>query len=251
MGLYGQNEEWLDGRVSRLEDKLKNAGGGAPGQGPKGDKGNPGKDGAPGTTGPQGPKGDPGHNGTQGIQGVAGPKGPKGDAGTAGATGPAGAAGAASTVPGAIGPQGPAGAPGKAGAAGATGPAGAKGADGKAGAAGTVDVVTNADVDAPTPTVAQLAKIMNLSGTSRLTERLIREFRTTVIGTVKVWSAITRAECITTFKQLPHFDWTKDDDYYVEDTKRSNLVLIKYRANGATDEASAGVFWIEKLSKAV
>jgi hypothetical protein len=82
-------------------------------------------------------------------------------------------------------------------------------------------------------------------------ESLIREFRTTVPIAI-AGSPITRAECITAFKILPHFDWAKDDDYYCKDTSGGNvkLYLVKYRANGATDEASAGTFWFEKLTEA-
>ena len=85
--------------------------------------------------------------------------------------------------------------------------------------------------------------------TGKLTEKMIREFRTTIAmdtgGTTP-----TKDECITAFKRLPHFDWAVDDDFYIKSVNRDKLGLIKYRAEGATDEASAGDFWYEKLTKA-
>jgi len=48
--------------------------------------------------------------------------------------------------------------------------------------------------------------------------KLIREFRTTVVFDTAGTTKVTRAEAITTFKLLPHFDWALDDAYYIKDS---------------------------------
>ena len=79
---------------------------------------------------------------------------------------------------------------------------------------------------------------------------LIRQFNETVTLDTAT-SKPDRAECIAAFKQLPHFDFTKDDRFYIMSTARDKLFLVKYLAEGATDEASAGSFWFKTLEKAV
>ena len=81
-------------------------------------------------------------------------------------------------------------------------------------------------------------------------EGIVREFNTTIVGTIADWNAPSRLECIADFKKLPHFDWTKDDTFFVEKADHSKMVVVRYRANGATDEASAGDFWAEAMTKA-
>jgi hypothetical protein len=121
---------------------------------------------------------------------------------------------------GAVGPAGPAG---PAGAAGAKGAKGDKGDTGAAGAAG----LSSAEV-----------------------EQLIREFRVTVAHNIADHAKPTAAECATVFKTLPHFDWTKDDDFYIKDSTGGKLVLIKYRATPAATEAAPGNFFYEILTLA-
>jgi len=96
--------------------------------------------------------------------------------------------------------------------------------------------------------VAKIGTVFHTIMTDKTTETMIREFRHTVQQDIADHAKPTRDECIATFKKLPHFDWTKDDDYYIQDTTGAKLVLIKYRAGTATDEASAGVFHFEILT---
>ena len=85
MGLYGQNEEWLEGRIDKLERGLGS--GGSPGQGPKGDKGDQGFPGAVGPTGLRGADGSDGQKGDKGDKGADGAKGSDGKPGLRGLPG--------------------------------------------------------------------------------------------------------------------------------------------------------------------
>ena len=71
----------------------------------------------------------------------------------------------------------------------------------------------------------------------------IREFRHTVVMDTADHSKATKAEAITAFKQLPHFDFSKDDQFYIKDTTGKKMISMKYFADGATDEASVGRFY--------
>ena len=84
-----------------------------------------------------------------------------------------------------------------------------------------------------------------------VTMKTIREFRTTITHNIADHAKPTLAECKATFKLLPHFDWTKDDDYYIKDSTGGKIVLIKYRSTPAATEAAPGNFFYEVLSKAV
>ncbi len=83
------------------------------------------------------------------------------------------------------------------------------------------------------------------------TIKTIREFRHTVTQAV-AGHTISKAECIAAFKQLPHFDWAKDDDFYIQDaTGKVHYFLVKYRANGDTAETGTDyVFWYDELKAA-
>ena len=60
------------------------------------------------------------------------------------------------------------------------------------------------------------------------------------------------SECITAFKTLPNMDWSKDDRFYIDSTNKGKLNLVKYLANGDTDERGTNyTFWLEALTEAV
>ena len=82
------------------------------------------------------------------------------------------------------------------------------------------------------------------------TVKTIREFRTTVEHNIADHAKPTLAECKEAFKLLPHFDWKKDDDFYIKDSTGGKIVLIKYRATPAATEASSGNFFYEVLTSA-
>ena len=82
-------------------------------------------------------------------------------------------------------------------------------------------------------------------------EKTIREFRTTITQDIADHAKPTLAECKTTFKKLPHYDWLKDDDWYIKDTSGGKIVLIKYRTKAGATEADSGNFFYEVLTKAV
>jgi len=83
------------------------------------------------------------------------------------------------------------------------------------------------------------------------TDKTIREFRATVVQDIADHAKPTAAECVTSFKQLPNFDWKQDDDYYIKDTSGGKIVLIKYRGTPTATEAAPGNFFYEVLTKAV
>ena len=62
-------------------------------------------------------------------------------------------------------------------------------------------------------------------------EVLIRDFRTTVEHNIVNHAKPTLAECKATFKLLPHFDWTKGDDYYIRDVTGGKIVLMQVSCN--------------------
>ena len=82
------------------------------------------------------------------------------------------------------------------------------------------------------------------------TVKTIREFRTTIEEDT-AGNKPTIAECTLAFKQLPHYDFTKDDDFYIKSTNKDKLVLIKYRGTPTATEAVPGNYWLEVLTKAV
>ena len=82
-------------------------------------------------------------------------------------------------------------------------------------------------------------------------EQMVREFRHTVVLDTADHNKATRAEAITAFKQLPHFDFTKDDAFYIKDTTGNKMISMKYFADGATDEASAGRFYYRAMNECV
>jgi len=74
--------------------------------------------------------------------------------------------------------------------------------------------------------------------------------RPTVVYTIS--ATPTKAELIEAFKLINNHDWEHDHDFYIEDTLQTYLILIKYRANGDTDETgTAYKFWVEPLILAV
>ena len=78
---------------------------------------------------------------------------------------------------------------------------------------------------------------------------IIREYRHTVTKNIVNHAKPSLAECKQTFKQLPHYDWLKDDDYYIKDTTGGKIVLIKYRTKAGATEANSGNFFYEVLTK--
>jgi hypothetical protein len=83
------------------------------------------------------------------------------------------------------------------------------------------------------------------------TIKTIREFRVTVELDIVDHAKPTALECKTVFMTLPHYDWKKDDDFYIKDTSGGKLVLIKYRGAPAATGTNPGKFFYEVLSKAV
>ena len=57
-------------------------------------------------------------------------------------------------------------------------------------------------------------------------------------------------ECKSAFVKLPHFDWKKDDDFYIKDTSGGKLVLVKYRGTPTADATTSGKFFYEVLTPA-
>jgi Collagen triple helix repeat (20 copies) len=121
--------------------------------GPQGPQGPQGLQGPAGLTGPQGLPGSQGPAGAMGATGLQGPAGPIGLTGATGPVGPQGALGPA----GPPGPVGTIGLTGATGAAGPQGPAGTQGPTGPQGAQG------------PVGSVAMLARMLTIPGTSTQT----------------------------------------------------------------------------------
>ena len=82
------------------------------------------------------------------------------------------------------------------------------------------------------------------------TVKTIREFRQTVVHDIVDHAKPSVAECVDTFKLLPHFDWLLDDEYYIKDTSGGKLVLIKYRTKTGATETDHGNFFFEVLTMA-
>jgi len=79
---------------------------------------------------------------------------------------------------------------------------------------------------------------------------LIREYNTTVIMTLVNPIKPTRLEALAAFKILPHFDWTKDDSFFIREAVGDpDLVFVDYQADGATNEATAGMFFYRALAE--
>jgi len=61
----------------------------------------------------------------------------------------------------------------------------------------------------------------------------------------------TKAELIAAIKTVPHFnDWESDMDFYLRDDPQTKMLLVKYRGVTGNTEASSGLFFFEKLTKA-
>lgn len=82
-------------------------------------------------------------------------------------------------------------------------------------------------------------------------KEVIREFQTIIEYDLIDGKKATRAECITTFKMLPNFDWSKNDNYHIKDTAGDKLVMVTYFADGAIDEVTAGPFFNKEMALAV
>ncbi len=80
---------------------------------------------------------------------------------------------------------------------------------------------------------------------------LIREYSVTVSMDTNI-NKPTEAECISAFEQLPHFDYTKDDGFYIMSTNKGKLNFVKYFAHGATDAVNhtVGLFFVKELTPA-
>ena len=80
-------------------------------------------------------------------------------------------------------------------------------------------------------------------------QSLIREFNSTVDEPIAAANP-TRAECIAGFKQLPNFDWSKDDTFFMRDlTGAPKWFFVHYRANGDTTEAGGNYIFIYEPMK--
>ena len=80
---------------------------------------------------------------------------------------------------------------------------------------------------------------------------LIRSYHTIVVMSLVDDKKPTRAEAITAFKTLPHFDWAKNDTFYIRDNSGAKTMFCTYFADGATDEASAGPFFFKDMNECV
>ncbi len=61
----------------------------------------------------------------------------------------------------------------------------------------------------------------------------------------------SRAECITAFKLLPNFDWSKSDKFYILSINKDKYNIVKYLPNGDIDETGTNyLFWIKELTVA-
>lgn len=80
-------------------------------------------------------------------------------------------------------------------------------------------------------------------------EKTIREYDTTV-SMDTVHNIPSLAECTVAFEQLPHYNYTKDDHFYIMSTNKSRLNFVKYFANGETQADGTdglGKFFEEEL----
>ncbi len=78
---------------------------------------------------------------------------------------------------------------------------------------------------------------------------LIRSYSTIVIMALGDNKRPTRAEAITAFKTLLNMNWSKNDTFYIRDSAGGNkMVFVTYLADGATNEASAGLFFYKDMS---
>ena len=80
---------------------------------------------------------------------------------------------------------------------------------------------------------------------------LIRSYHTIVVMSLADDKKPTRAESITAFKTLPHFDWTKNDTFYIRDSTGAKTMFCTYFADSATDETSAGMFFYKDMTECV
>ena len=89
-----------------------------------------------------------------------------------------------------------------------------------------------------------------IGGKEIATMEAVAHARTTVEHNIADHAKPTIVECKAAFKLLPHFDWKKDDDFYIKDSTGGKIVLIKYRATPAATEAAPGNFFYEVLTAA-
>ncbi len=81
---------------------------------------------------------------------------------------------------------------------------------------------------------------------------LIREYNTIVIQDLADPKKPTRAEALTAFKTLPHYNWANNDTFYIRDSGGGNkIVLCTYIADGAVDEATAGPIFFKDMNECV
>ncbi len=80
---------------------------------------------------------------------------------------------------------------------------------------------------------------------------LIREYSTIVVMSLADDKKPTRSEAIHAFKQLPHFDWTKNDTFYIRDSTGAKTMFCTYFADSATNEATAGMFFFKDMNECV
>ncbi len=80
---------------------------------------------------------------------------------------------------------------------------------------------------------------------------LIRSYHTIVTMSLADDKKPTRAEAITAFKTLPNYDWAKDDTFYIRDSTGAKTMFCTYFADGATDEASAGMFFFKDMNECI
>ena len=80
---------------------------------------------------------------------------------------------------------------------------------------------------------------------------LIRSYHTIVVMALADDKKPTRAEAITAFKTLPHFDWAKNDTFYIRDSTGAKTMFCTYFADGSTNEANAGPFFFKDMTECV
>ncbi len=80
---------------------------------------------------------------------------------------------------------------------------------------------------------------------------LIRSYHTIVVMSLADDKKPTRAEAITAFKQLPNYDWAKDDTFYIRDSTGTKTMFCTYFADNATNEANAGPFFFKDMNECV
>ncbi len=80
---------------------------------------------------------------------------------------------------------------------------------------------------------------------------LIRTYKTIVVMSLADDKKPSRAEAINAFRQLPNYDWAKDDTFYIRDSTGAKTMLCTYFADTAVDEATAGPFFFKDMNECV